>query len=375
MWWRILSRSFRNRKARLILAIISVVLGSSLVASLTNLSIDIPQKASAQLRSYGANIIVLSQPPAGSTESYISDEDLAYLSQEEIADSIASYVPYLYTLVEVGGQRVVLAGTALDRARAANSWWQITGRWPDGEKKVSEALVGLQVAEKLDLELDNDFIVVVSGNPRIFRVAGILETGAAEESQIFVSLEAAQALAGLPGRISLVQVSALTEKLSLTHLARSIEQAMPGTESRVVGQIARAEQQVLRRVQLLLALVAAFILLASGLVVLSTMTTTLLERIPEIGLMKALGATNRRIIGLFSAEIGVIAASGGIIGYLAGYALAQIISRSVFAASVSPHPLVLLTTIAIAALVSFLASIVPLRRAMKVEPAITLRGE
>ncbi|MDP2953515.1 MAG: hypothetical protein Q8O76_09400, partial [Chloroflexota bacterium] len=69
MGWRILIRSLKGHKARLALAILSLVLGASLVAALTNLSLDIPQKASAQLRAYGANILVLPYPAPGVSEA------------------------------------------------------------------------------------------------------------------------------------------------------------------------------------------------------------------------------------------------------------------------------------------------------------------
>lgn len=375
MWWRILFRSFSQRKARLALGILSVVLGTSLVAALISLSLDVPSRAGAQLRAYGANLLVLPQVAPGVNQSYILERDIPVLEGGEFVSSIVSYAPYLYSQVEVAGQPLVLVGTWLERVPKLSPWWQVTGSWPDAQGSVAEALVGAQVAEKLRLELGREFLVQSGSKVRSLRVSGIVNTGAAEESQIFVSLEVAQELTGLEGKVGLIQVSALSQSHPLTHLAAFIEQGIPGSEVRILGQIAKAESQVLAKVQLLMALVAALILIVSGLVILSTMTTTLLERTTEIGLMKALGASGRRIIGLFASEIGIIALGGGVIGYFLGYLLGYFVAQRVFAAAISLRPLVLLLTLATACLVTFLGSVLPLRRAVQIDPIKTLKGE
>ena len=375
MWWRILIRSFSKRKARLALGTLSVVLGASLVAALISLSLDVPTKAGTQLRAYGANLLVLPQMAPGANQAYLSEKDLPLLESGDIAPSIVSYAPYLYSQVEVAGQRLVLVGTWLERVPKLSPWWQVSGSWPDAQGGVIEAMVGAQVAEKLGLEPGEEFLVQSGSQARNLRVSGILNTGAAEESQIFVSLKVAQELAGLEGKVGLIQVSALSQTNSLTHLATFIEKNIPGSEVSILGQIAQAESQILAKVQLLIALVAALILIVSGLVILSTMTTTLLERTTEIGLMKALGASDRRILGLFGSEIGIIALGGGVIGYFLGYLLGYFVAQRVFSTAISLRPLVLLFTLVTACLVTFLGSVLPLRRAVQVDPILTLKGE
>ncbi|MEK7354771.1 MAG: ABC transporter permease [Chloroflexota bacterium] len=385
MWWRVVRRSFLNQKTRQALSILSIVLGTSLVAALVNLSLDIPQKASSQLQSYGANILILPQTSPAGDETYIMEEDLSTLEQGDPGQSITAYLPYLYSQVEIAGQKVVLAGTRLDDVPKLSPWWQVAGNWPESGEDSNkpetpstssgQALVGAQVAEKLGLKIEDTFTARYRDNQQTLQVTGIVTTGATEENQVFVSLKTAQRLTGLPNKVGLVQVNAQTSSGSLAQLATAIEQQIPGTEARVVGQIARAERQVLFKVQLLMGLVAGLILIASGLVILSTMTTTILERTREIGLMKALGASNRRIVGFYGAELGIIALGGGVIGYLLGYILAQFIGQRVFSATVSPNGLAFLAALAVSVLVIFLGSSLPLYRAMKVDPALTLLRE
>jgi putative ABC transport system permease protein len=114
---------------------------------------------------------------------------------------------------------------------------------------------------------------------------------------------------------------------------------------------------------------------ASILGVTTTMTTSVIERRKEIGLMKALGAERRRITALFLVEAAVIGVIGGVMGFLAGVFLARAIGLSVFDTAVGTSILLLPVAIGISVAVAVLASIPPVRRAMQVEPAVVLRGE
>ena len=375
MWWRIIRRSFANQKVRQVLTVLSIVLGTSLVAALVNLSLDIPRKAGSQLRAYGANILVLPQGSPSGDVSFIVEGDMSRLEEGELAQSVTGYLPFLYNQAEINGQKVILGGTWLDEIPELSPWWQITGTWPQGRENTRDALVGARAAEKLHLEVGDQFIIKYGDNQPSFNVAGIVTTGAAEENQVFVALKTAQQLTGMTDKVGLVQVSARTVSQPLAQVSRLIEQNIPGTEARIIGQIAKAESQVLQKVQLLMMLVAGLILIASGLVILSTMTTTILERTKEIGLMKALGASDRRIIALYGTEIGIVALVGGILGYLIGFLLARFIGQQVFNSGVSPSILAFFASITVAMLVTFTGSLLPLYRAAKVNPSATLLRE
>jgi putative ABC transport system permease protein len=105
------------------------------------------------------------------------------------------------------------------------------------------------------------------------------------------------------------------------------------------------------------------------------MTTSVIERQKEIGLMKSVGAEDKKIVALFLSEAAIIGAIGGILGYIIGNILAQIIGMSVFSTSITPRLEVLPIALGLSIGISLLASALPVRRAMKVEPAIVLRGE
>jgi putative ABC transport system permease protein len=105
------------------------------------------------------------------------------------------------------------------------------------------------------------------------------------------------------------------------------------------------------------------------------MTTSVIERRKEIGLMKSVGAENKRIGALFISEAAIIGIIGGVLGFIVGIFLAQFIGLSVFNTYINPRLEILPIAIVVSIGVSLLASAIPVRRAVTVEPAIVLRGE
>ncbi len=371
MFWRILAKSLRHRWSRIILAAFAVTMGASLTAAALSVSVGMDEKVGRTLRAYGANIVLIPKGAAlGASDSTLRESDLTQLNQA----SVVGYAPFLYAVVERNNQIVALAGTWFDTATRVNPWWRLEGVAP-ARDDVGSAIVGANVAEKWRVKVGDPIRVRYHESDKTFQIAGVLSTGGAEDDQILVSLAAAQELSQRSGQVSLVQVSALGTQTPIEDLARALEQAIPDAEAKTIRQIAEGEFAVIRRVQLLLALIAAIVLIAASVSVGATMTTMMLERRREIGLMKAIGAEARRIGALFLAEAGAVGAVGGVIGYALGFALAQIIAQSIFGSSVEANIWVGLSAFVIAVAVAVIGSIIPVRRALAIEAAVVLRGE
>jgi len=103
------------------------------------------------------------------------------------------------------------------------------------------------------------------------------------------------------------------------------------------------------------------------------MLATVLERRAEIGLFKALGATDGGVAAVFLSEACAIGLLGGLAGYFAGSMLARRLALAVFGTAVSIHWVILPVCLAAALLVSLAGSVLPLRRALKVSPSLALR--
>jgi len=116
-------------------------------------------------------------------------------------------------------------------------------------------------------------------------------------------------------------------------------------------------------------------LLASALAVSAAMAATVLERRHEVGLMKSLGASNAAVASLFLTEAGLMALAGGAIGFFAGAALAHRVGLSIFGSSITVHPVVMAVVIGAALAVTFAGSAGAVRKAMRFDPAVVLRGD
>ena len=114
---------------------------------------------------------------------------------------------------------------------------------------------------------------------------------------------------------------------------------------------------------------------AASLGVSATMTTTIFERRKEIGLMKAIGADGVQISQLFFSEAVVIGAIGGTIGIIIGSALARMVGLWVFGAVINPSILPALVSGILSIGVALFGSLLPVKRAVEIEPSIILRGD
>ncbi len=91
--------------------------------------------------------------------------------------------------------------------------------------------------------------------------------------------------------------------------------------------------------------------------------------------MKALGCANERLAAIFLTEAGVMGIAGGTFGYLVGLLLSQLIGMKIFDVQVSVKPEVFVLTLLISIAISVTASLLPVRRAVSIDPVVILRGE
>jgi putative ABC transport system permease protein len=126
---------------------------------------------------------------------------------------------------------------------------------------------------------------------------------------------------------------------------------------------------------MLLWIVTLAALAAAALAVAATSATTVLERRDEIGIMKAIGATNTLVAGIFLAEQLMLAIAGGALGFVLGAGLARVLGQSVFGIPATLRIVLLPVVLGLAAIVAITGSLIPLRRASHFNPAPILRGE
>jgi predicted lysophospholipase L1 biosynthesis ABC-type transport system permease subunit len=196
-------------------------------------------------------------------------------------------------------------------------------------------------------------------------------------------VEVDRALRNLPGilsrgpvnRADRVELAASGSFDQIDAAVRSITSGSQSLQARTVPVLAAREGALMRKLHGLLGLMAVLILASSGLAMMMALTSSVAERRTEVGLLKALGSTRGLVLRFFAAQVGILLAIGVGLGACIGLILSQAMSMGVFGLSTE----VRLDAVAIAggacALMAFLASILPARRAFAVEPARVLKGE
>jgi putative ABC transport system permease protein len=380
--------SLLRRRSRMLTALLAVTIGATILSGLITIYYDIPRQMGQEFRSYGANFIIL---PAGN-EAVISTEVMEEALALLPAGSITGIAPYRYQLIKINEQPFMAAGTDLAGVRKTSPYWFVQGRWPE---QPGEVLIGQETADIIRLMPGSTFTITGTGSASPdggpaagvpaglgenalganFTVAGVLKTGGAEEAFVFMSLPDFEAMVGDSGKLDVVECSISADAETLEILAGRIGEQVPAVSPRPVKRLTDSEGAVLTKLRALVALVTVIVLLLIMICVATTMMAVVAERRREIGLRKALGASNQSLVMEFLGEGMFLGVFGGALGAVAGYAFAQAVGLSVFNRSISFRPLFVVLTLAASILVTALACIIPVRRAADVDPAIVLRGE
>lgn len=372
MFWRIFRQLVRAGRGRLVLALIAVTSGAAVCSALLGLDLDAQRKLTREFRAFGANVVV--SPPGSSDETTLDGGDVMARIDAARTPAVVAAAPFLYVVGDTSSGSVIVAGTWLDEIARMDSWWTLDGQWIASRDDVARCLVGRAAARQLGLAAGSELDLRSGARSVSLTVAGVVNAGGTEDNQIFVNLPVAQNLAGLPGRIGLVELDVTGSPEQLDSFTANLSAALPALEVRPVRQLTEAEGQLLGRIHGLLFWTVALILILTALCVLAAMAALAVERRRDVGLMKAIGGPVSRVVRLFLAEAGSLGLAGGVLGYLVGLGLAEWVGESVFGMAVTPRWQVLPATVALSVGVA-LAGALPLRLLGRVRPAEILRGE
>jgi putative ABC transport system permease protein len=415
MFVRLVYESFRRQTRRKLLMAVAVTLGAAVSTAMIAIAIDIGDKISHELRSYGANLVVTPaddsldvqigsvnlKPPGGVT---LSEADLPKIKGIFWRNNITGFTPELPVSVKVGSADVTLVGTYFAKAlnfgkqeftagaRKTFPWWKVDGTWPADDSE--QVLVGEKLAAEHGIESGGN----IQMNGTAYLVAGIVSTGSVEDEQIIAPLSLAQTIAKQPDAVGKIFVSAVTKPEdafarrnpdSLTpadrdrwycspypqSIAYQLQEVIPHSHAEQIRQVAQNEGNVLSRIEGLMLLITLAALFTSGLAVSAAMATAMFERRQEIGLMKALGAGQFALSAIFVTESALLACAGGLVGFAGGTLLARKLGQTIFGSAIAVEPVLLPLILAIAVVVTFAGSAAAIRRAVKYDPVHALKGE
>ena len=380
MFWRLVSQLLRGSRGRLAVAMIAIVSGAAVISALLNLDLGVQNKLTQEFRTLGANIVI--SPASGAPAQISSAEAPSFMPAGDVLQAlrqlpsaqVAAAAPYLYIVARSQNIPVVVAGTWLDQAQQLDATWKLEGNWVASREDASHCLAGRNVARRLHLAPGNSVELHYMDRSLQCSVAGIVDAGDNDDNQIFASLRAVQSLANLPGQIGLAQVSVAGSAQVVAGYATHLATVLPQYQVRPIRQVAEAEGALLGRIRLLIVSMVLLILILTALCVLATMAALAMERRKDVGLMKSLGGSISRIVGIFLAEVGVLGAAGGLLGTALGAALSYWMGLRVFGTAIAPRWEVLPATVALMIVVT-LTGALPLRMLGNVKPAEILRGE
>jgi putative ABC transport system permease protein len=369
-----------------------------------------------ELRAVGANIVVrpaaetldLSIPgttvKAATQAAYLDESDIKKAKQHFWSHNILGVTPMLSGTAKVNGQDVAIIGTWFAHSVQLNNevfvtgtskthkFWTVDGHWPQEDS--DQVLLGKRLAAKLGVNAGG----TVDVNGTSMPVSGILSAAAAEDDTVVTSLVAAQRLMNLPGKVGSLYISALTKPEDefarrdpksmppavlerwmcspyANSIAYTIDQTVPNGHADVVRAVAQNEGALLKRISGLMLLITLCALVAGAVAVAASMATSLFERQREVGLLRSLGATTGLIGSLFVLESGMLALISGVIGFAGGSWLARVISARIFGSPLEWNIALLPLVVLMAGAITLAGSFVAIRRALRVQPSIVLRGE
>lgn len=374
MFFRMITASLIRRRSRMLVALLAIAVGATILSGLITIYIDVPRQMGAQFRNYGANMIFMAESNETVFDMDVVNEGAALIDSAQLV----GVTPFRYETVRIHEQPVVAAGTDISQVQLTSPYWKIEGEWP---AITGDMLIGAGIAESLNLSV-GDYINVMGTESEDdllnlgvdMMVTGIVETGGSEENYIYMAMSDLEALMGT-GELDVAELSVSATSDELNAYIEKIDAEVEGVSPKLVKRVTQSEGTVLSKLQALVFLVTAVVLVLTMICVATTMTAVVAERRKEIGLRKALGASDSSIIKEFMGEGLLLGGVGGIIGSILGFLFAQFVSERVFASSITFQPLLLPITIIVSIVVTGIACLIPIRNATDIDPALVLKGE
>jgi putative ABC transport system permease protein len=362
MFLRMLVRAAVLRRGRAASALFAMVVAAAVATAMLNLYVDVQAKLRHEFRNYGANIILV-----GSDGASLPADTVARV--ESLLAGRGVVAPFGLIVARTSdGQPVVVVGTDFERVKQLDRWWSVSS-WPSAPQ---QALVGVRAISVVSPK-NQPFDLSFQGHTIHLTKAGTVQTGAAEDSRVYLSLAEFVTWTGV--QPSTIEIAATGSPEEIAAIMQQLGQVMPSADVRPVRQIMEGEARVLGKTRATLMAATALIILTAALCVLSTLMGWVFDRRRDFAIMKALGASDRLLNGFFAAEAAALGATGAVIGFILGTGIAAWIGRVNFHAPVVPRFSVLPVVLAGSMVVTLLAAILPISLLRRVQPAVILRGE
>ena len=396
-----------RRRSRAIMAVIAVLVGAATLFCLAAVCIAVPQQMNEEMRSYGANLIVT---PSDSGASGAKSDGISSAMAKNVnalvgGEHSAKSAAYRYESVRINSAPYTLAGITTADVKALNRHWSVTGDWP----RKGNVMLGRDVADALGVKIGSRITIGyrasdnggsassegalgqsesdVKRDGRVssdimdtagteFRVAGIVDTGGNEDEIVYAVNGDVAKLAGSTRGADVIEYSVNAVGSDLDAIVKSLN-ANPntGVKAQTVTKITSSDTRIITMLQTLFWIVSLVVLVLTLVGVGTTISSLVSQRRNEIGLRKALGASARAVGTEFYVESAIYGLVGGLLGTALGYLLARVLCQTVFDRAIGFNWLLGVASLMLSVLIAVLASVSPVRRATRIDPAVVLREE
>lgn len=429
MFFTMLWGAVFRRRSRAMMAVIASLVGAATLFCLASVCVAVPQQMNEEMRAYGANLIVTPASATGKSQG-IDTATVRNVTALIGAGHSVKSAAYRYESVRINSAPYTIAGIDVKAVRALNRHWNVTGDWPGsgnvmvgrdvadalGVKVGSRVTIGYRAADasasassSASAKSDSDESTetaessaqgtqstqttqgeqttqatengrvssdIMDNNGTEFRIAGIVDTGGNEDSIIYATTADVSKLAGHERGADVVEysVNAMGDELN-TIVNRINKNPNTAVKAQTVTKITSSDTRIIAMLQTLFWIVSLVVLVLTLVGVGTTISSIVSQRRNEIGLRKALGADSRAIGVEFYVESGIYGLIGGLLGTAIGYVLARVLCSTVFGRALGLNWLLGAGSLLLSVAIAVIASIPPVRRATRIDPAIVLREE
>ena len=407
-WWETVVTAvgaLGRRRMRSILTVLGILIGIAAVMVTVGLGQGAQQQVAAQINSLGSNLLVVSPGSATATTGIrggfgsattLTVADASVLANPAVAPDIGAVAP-----VSSSSQSVQAGSTTWTTSVVGSnpSWLSVRARtigdgrfFDDSDMTNANEVVVIGGTTESELFGDQSGVgqqVTIGG--QFYTVVGILNTVGAsatanEDDTIVMPLTTYASRVSTSTNTNTVS-SIYVEAKDQDSLSAAYQEASNALLNAHGVTVATADftvnsQQSLvqtatstaRILTILLASVAGISLLVGGIGVMNIMLVSVTERIHEIGLRKALGATPKMIRRQFSVEACILGLTGGILGLALGLSATIVLPRFINQ-PVTVSPIAAVAALAVSLAIGVLAGVYPASRAAKLAPIDALRSE
>lgn len=398
--------SLRSARMRSFLTMLGIVIGVSSVVMVVSLGEGVKREVIGDIRKTGADLLIvrpgqpLSRNESGEVRGFnlgailgastLTEKDVADLSELANVEAVVPVALVAASPAVEGAQTLpysTVVATTPSLKEALGQKLKHGSYLNDEESAKNVAVVGADIAEKMfqdESPIGRTFKV----KGQSFVVRGVLERTRQNKfdlsvdynASVFIPLESAKKLTG--GALELRELDVkVTDTSKLSETQEAVRQAIlknhGGQEDFSVFQQKEFLDLTGQAFNLLTAFVAAIAgisLFVGGVGIMNIMLVSVTERTREIGIRKAIGATNRNILGQFLVEAVVLSVAGGFFGVL--LAIGAAVALEVFT-NISPafEPRIIIIAVGLSLVVGVVFGITPALKAARKDPIEALRHD